>query len=245
MKKASLFILLGSVGVLTVSGCTKSGEQKSKSMETNISQVEEEQKESKKEVSKDEMDEDIDLLTNLMYKDTLLDAMVGNISYNILQNPDNTDTVGAMSMFSQYFLEEMYQPTKEAYSVALQELPKAGYGKKETKIYLDALFARDKILEEGRAILLKLNKKNGPAIAKEYEQYASVNDFQAIGEKEGFALMDMVSTKYTNKEEAQKVVTESLKNSMGKFGDPVDYKNLFGMDPENSEIKKVYDEINK
>ncbi|OTN93486.1 hypothetical protein A5804_002941 [Enterococcus faecium] len=241
-KKVSLFILLGSLGIVTISGCTKPNQQKTKSTETKISHVEKE--EQTKEVSKEEMEKDINLLTNLMYKNTLLDTMIGNIGYNILQDPDNPDTAGAMGAFSQYFLEEMYQPTKELYDTSLQELSKAGYEPKETERYLALVRERDKILEEGRAILLKLNENNGSGVAKEYEQYVSVHDFQKLGANEGMALSEMVSTKYPNQEEAKKIVTESLKNSMEKFGDPVDYENIFGEEPENSDIKKVYDELN-
>lgn len=46
------------------------------------------------------------------------------------------------------------------------------------------------------------------------------------------------------KKKQKKIVTESLKNSMEKFGDPVDYENIYGEEPENSDIKKVYDELN-
>ena len=238
-KKVSLFILLGSLGIVTISGCTKPNQQKTKSTETKISHVEKE--EQTKEVSKGEMEKDINLLTNLMNKDMLLDSMIGNIGYNLSQDPDNPGTAGKLS---QYFLEEMYQPTKKRYDTSLQELPKAGYGQKETESYLALAREQDKNLEEGRAILLKLNENNGPAVAKEYEQYVSRYDFQKLGTNVGMALSEMVATKYPIQEEAEKIVTESLKNSMEKFGDPVDYEKAFGEEPKNSYIKKGYDELN-
>lgn len=239
MKLIVKWLLFSGALILTLGGCSTQNSSKIEELSTSKT-IQTEQK----TITKEGKDKDIEMLTNLFSKQALLDNMIGNIGYNI--TPEMTsDNAGVISEYSDFFLEKMYTTTMSVYEKAVIDIKDAGFKEKEEREFIEANQAYDQVLEEGRTILLQLTKENAAEIATEYATWGEANDIPKLGMKQGEALGKMINTKYKEESDAAEVVGEALQRSMEKYGDPADYQLQYGAEPAQSEIKKVFDALEK